>query len=200
MIEQRRGRGRPRTGVRESVIAAAAGLLAEVGVVGFTTKAVAGRAGVAESSIFYHFGDRAGLLQEIIFAEVGGYKAMVDELIAADVPPTAGIKRLLDFLEDYYQRILPGMIAVQADPHLMADVTERGRATDAGPHRAVGPVQAYLASQQQAGRIAGDDLGALALLIVGAAFQRALARRFGAGSALPSTDRVARQLLTPAAE
>lgn len=200
MTEQRRGRGRPRTGVRESVVSAAAGLLAEVGVVGFTTKAVSERAGVAESSIFYHFGDRAGLLREIIFAEVGGYKAMVDDLITSDVPPATGIKRLLDFLEAYYQRILPGMIAALADPQLLAAVGERGWGTDPGPHRAVEPVQEYLASQQASGRIGDIDRGAVALSIVGSAFQRALAHRFGGDRTLPSTARVAEQLLTQVAE
>lgn len=196
--EQRRGRGRPRTGVRESVVAAAAKLLAEVGVVGFTTKAVAARAGVAESSIFYHFGDRGGLLLEIILAEVGGYKAMVEELINDDVPPRLGIARLLEFLEAYYQRILPGMIAVQADPQLLAAVRDHGDGRDQGPHRAVGPVCDYLAAQQAAGRIPGADLDveAVALLIVGAAFQRALAARFDGAGSLPSAAEVARQVLT----
>lgn len=200
MSEQRRGRGRPRTGVRESVVAAAAALLAEVGVVGFTTKAVAARAGVAESSIFYHFGDRAGLLLEIIFAEVGGYQAMVEELISDDVPPQPGFTRLLEFLEAYYQRILPGMIAVQADPQLLAAVRDHRADRDQGPHRAVEPVRDYLVAQRAAGRIGGVDLGvdldAIALLIVGAAFQRALAARFDGADNLPSVAGVARQLLT----
>jgi AcrR family transcriptional regulator len=186
--------------VRESVITAAAALLAEVGVVGFTTKAVADRAGVAESSIFYHFGDRAGLLREIIFAEVGGYKAMVDELITDDVPPAVGFERLLGFLEDYYLRILPGMIAVQADPQLMTGIREHRPAADAGPHRAVEPVQAYLAAQRAAGRIGDVDRRAIALFIIGAAFQRAMARRFGAGRALPTGKQVAQQLLRLVAE
>lgn len=199
MSEQRRGRGRPRTGVRESVLAAAAPLLTEVGVVGFTTKAVAERAGVAESSIFYHFGDRGGLLREIIFAEVGGYKAMVDELIADDVPPELGIQRLLEFLEAYYQRILPGMIAVQADPQLLVTVGDHRGGQDQGPHRAVEPVRHYLAAQQAAGRIGAVDLDTTALLIVGAAFQRALAARFGGADSLPSAAELARELLTLAA-
>lgn len=191
--EQRRGRGRPRTGVRESVVEAAAALLAEVGVGGFTTKAVAERAGVAESSIFYHFGDRAGLLREIIFAEVGQYKAMVEELITHDVPPEAGIERLLAFLEAYYQRILPGIVATQADQQLLAAFGQyRGRL---GPHLAVVPVQEYLACQQAAGRIGDGDLGAVALLIVGASFQRALATRFSGERTLPSPAEIARQVL-----
>ncbi|GAB3928244.1 hypothetical protein GCM10011575_11860 [Microlunatus endophyticus] len=192
--EQRRGRGRPRTGVRESVVGAAAALLAEVGVAGFTTKAVAERAGVAESSIFYHFGDRGGLLREIIFAEVGQYQVMVEELISQDVGPEPGIRRLLEFLEAYYQRILPGLIASQADQHLFAAFGEhRGQQ---GPHLAVVPVRDYLAAQQSAGRIRDADLGTVALLIVGAAFQRALATRFGGERSLPSPAEIASQVLT----
>jgi AcrR family transcriptional regulator len=178
------------------VIAAAASVLSELGVVGFTTKAVARRAGVAESSIFYHFSDRAGLLQEIIFAEVGGYHAMAQELITDDVPPSTGIPRLLEFLEDYYLRILPGMSAMQADPQTLADFRGHGQRYDLGPHRAVGPVQSYLEGQQRAGRVAADaDLPSIALFIVGSAFQRALARRFGSPRSLPSGPQISDQLL-----
>jgi AcrR family transcriptional regulator len=183
--------------VRESVVAAADGLLSEVGVVGFTTKAVAQRAGVAESSIFYHFGDRLGLLQEIIFAQVGGYTGMVDSLIEEDSADVeAGLRRLLDFLEQYYQRILPGMMALQADPQTLAAFRRRGQRFDVGPHRAVGPVEGYLRSQHRAGRLRADaDLRSVAVFIVGSAFQRALLHRFGGPSqALPSTATLAAEI------
>jgi AcrR family transcriptional regulator len=46
-----RRRGRPSTGVREAILQAATDVLAERGVAGLTTKAIAKRAQVAEGSI-----------------------------------------------------------------------------------------------------------------------------------------------------
>ena len=58
-------RGRPSTGVKEAVLKATEEVLGEAGLA-LSTKEIARRAGVAESSIFYHFGDRLGLLQAVI--------------------------------------------------------------------------------------------------------------------------------------
>lgn len=197
--ESGRRRGRPRTGVRESVLATASALLDETGAAGFTTKAVAARAGVAESSIFYHFGDRLGLLQEVIFAEVGGYKQLIDGMMADPDPAgiEVGLRRILDYLEDYFERLLPGMTTLQADPQTLATFRERSQDLDLGPHRAVGLLREYLRFERVAGRVAADaDLLVVATFAVGSALQRAQLRRFGGRArSLPSNRQLTRQLV-----
>ena len=195
-----RRRGRPRTGVREATLTAAIEVLAEAGAAGFSTKAVAARAGVSEASIFYHFDDRLGLLEAVIFAQVGGYQELINELMGDRRPATvqAGVRTILEFLEDYFVRLLPGMSAMQSDPQMLTDFRERrSLELDRGPHRAIVPVQQYLRFEQAAGRVDADaDLPVVATFLVGSALQRAQLRRFGGRPrSLPSNRQLGKQLI-----
>lgn len=180
-----RSRGRPSTGVREAVIASAQQVLAESGIARLSTKEIATRAGVAESSIFYHFGDRMGLLQAVIQHQLRPFKDLL-----ADTPVTdlrTDLTALLETLEDFFRSALPVMAAVQSDAELRAVYQERSRDLDLGPHRAVDGVVAYLSARG----VAAEDLRAPALLLVGAAHQRALQRQLSPPDALvelPSPD------------
>ncbi|WP_246258308.1 TetR/AcrR family transcriptional regulator [Amycolatopsis anabasis] len=180
-----RRRGRPSTGVREAVLAATEAILAESGVARLSTKEIARRAGVAESSIFYHFGDRLGLLQAVVHTHVPRYKE-----VAADVLQRAGrgslrdnLSALLDSLEAFYLRITPIIAAVQADGDLRARFAERGADGDIGPHRGLAPIAGYLKRERELGRVRADlDPDSIALIVVGVAYQRAMLRHL-AGAA-----------------
>lgn len=63
--EQPRGPGRPSTGARERVLAAALETLLEEGYAGLTYAKVAVRAGENKSLISYYFGSRQGLVAEV---------------------------------------------------------------------------------------------------------------------------------------
>ncbi|WP_051179625.1 hypothetical protein [Nocardia concava] len=79
------------------------------------------------------------------------------------------------------------MAAVQSDGELRAIYQERSRDLDLGPHRAVDGVVAYLSARG----VAAEQLRAPALLLVGAAHQRALQRQLSPPDALvelPSPD------------
>jgi AcrR family transcriptional regulator len=173
--------GRPATGVREALLRAAVELLAESGASRLTTREVAKRAGVAESSVFYHFGDRAGLL----LAVVGEHLPSVQDLFAAERGGPPGSLRddlvaLLDGLEGFFLRVAPILAALQSDGQVRAAFAERSRHADIGPHRAIEGAAHLLSAEQRAGRIAaGADLRAAAMLLVGAAYQRAVHRMLG---------------------
>jgi AcrR family transcriptional regulator len=174
-----RPRGRPRTGVREAILAAAEELLAVDGVGRLSTKELAKHAGVAESSIFYHFGDRLGLLHAIIEAHEPLYTDVADQLVSrlGHDSLRENLVLLIDGLESFFLRITPILAAMQADAVLRADFIKRGKELNAGPHRALALVIPYLIKEQQAGRVRPDaDLEAVALLIVGIAHQHALDR------------------------
>ncbi|MFI9326500.1 TetR/AcrR family transcriptional regulator [Kitasatospora sp. NPDC052868] len=193
-------RGRPSTGVREAVLKATEEVLGEAGLA-LSTKEVARRAGVAESSIFYHFGDRLGLLQAV----VGLHLPVFSDAAAllgrepADGEPAADLAAMLTGLERFYFGIMPILGAVQSDHQLRGLLAERGG--EIGPHLAFGPVGDALRARQAAGRLPADlDPAAGALLLVGAAYQRALHRYLlGDGEAaarvLPPVEAVARTLL-----
>ncbi|MFJ9364389.1 TetR/AcrR family transcriptional regulator [Nocardia sp. NPDC101769] len=182
-----RSRGRPSTGVREAVIANAQQVLAESGLARLSTKEIAARAGVAESSIFYHFGDRMGLLQAVIQHQLRPLKDLLADAPAADL--RTALRSLLATLEEFFVSALPVMAAVQSDAELGAVYRERSRDLDLGPHRAVDAVVAYLSARG----VEAADLRTAALLLVGAAHQRALQRQLSPPDALvelPSPDAI----------
>ncbi|MFE3956361.1 TetR/AcrR family transcriptional regulator [Nocardia sp. NPDC059091] len=182
-----RSRGRPSTGVREAVIANAQQVLAESGLARLSTKEIAARAGVAESSIFYHFGDRMGLLQAVIRHQLRPLVDLLADAPAADL--RTALRALLATLEEFFVSALPVMAAVQSDAELGAVYRERSRDLDLGPHRAVDAVVAYLSARG----IEAADLRTPALLLVGAAHQRALQRQLSPPDALaelPSLDAI----------
>src|SRR4051812_30374496 len=181
----RRG-GRPPKGVREAVLAATERILAESGVARLSTREVARRAAVAESSIFYHFGDRLGLLRAVVEAQLPPIRQLLAELDdrAGQGSLRADLVALLDTLEAFYLRTMPVAAAIQSDHELRTAFAEHSRALDVGPHRALEAVHAYLTEQHQRGRLPHQaDLSAVALLLVGAAHQRALQRHLGTPAA-----------------
>jgi AcrR family transcriptional regulator len=193
-----RRRGRPSTGVREAILQAATDVLAERGVAGLTTKAIATRAQVAEGSIFYHFKDRLRLLLAIISASIPAF-ADVAATASADPQQSSlqdGLARLLDALETLYAQVIPVQAAILSDPKLRDAFTRRAAHLDIGPHRALPPVVTYLEAERRAGRLRADaDLRTLALMIVGAAHQRALNGHLStAPDRLPSSHAVATNL------
>ncbi|MFE9322933.1 TetR/AcrR family transcriptional regulator [Nocardia sp. NPDC052278] len=186
-------RGRPSTGVRESVVVAAQEILVEAGVARLSTKEVAKRAGVAESSIFYHFGDRMGLLQAVIQRHLRPVKDVLGE-VEEEPGLRAGLVALVEALEEFFVDAIPVMAAVQSDVELRAKFAERNRELDIGPHRAVDAVVAQLSMRRADQRDPGTvDLRAAALLLVGAAHQRALQRQLSPPdviAALPTTESI----------
>ncbi|MBS2963336.1 TetR/AcrR family transcriptional regulator [Actinocrinis puniceicyclus] len=185
MPERSTGRaGRPSTGVREALLEAAQAVLSESGAARLTTRAVAQRAGVAEASVFYHFGDRPGLL----LAVVGEYLPQVVELFFGERlrhgTLRADLLALFEGLESFFLRTAPVVAAVQADSEVREAFRERSRRHDIGPHRAIEGTAAFLAARQAAGELPPDaDLRAAAMLLVGAAYQRAYHRLLGAAGA-----------------
>ncbi len=190
-----RTRGRPRSGVREAVITAAQEILTSSGVARLTTKEVATRAGVAESSIFYHFGDRTGLLQAVVQHHLRPLKEMLAENARTALPDLrADLIDLITVLENFFHAALPVIAAIESDSDLRAAHTERGRDLDLGPHRALDAVIAHLSARHT---IVAEPRTA-ALLLVGAVYQRALQHRLsppGAQAALPSPEAIADAVL-----
>jgi AcrR family transcriptional regulator len=169
------------------VLAATEEILADSGVARLSTRGVASRAGVAESSIFYHFQDRLGLLRAVVEAQMPPVQLLLNELHqrAGRGSVRADLVALLDALEAFYLRTMPIAAAIQSDRQLRLAFAQQSRDLDVGPHRALEAVHAYLDEQRRHGRLSRHgDLRAAALLLVGAAHQRALQRRFGTPATL----------------
>jgi len=81
--------------LRERGLASALAVLAEEGVTGLTTRAVAGRANASLPAIYEVFGDKAGIVREVFFH---GFHLLADELAARpeSSDPLAAVRDVAD--------------------------------------------------------------------------------------------------------
>jgi AcrR family transcriptional regulator len=200
--------GRPSTGVREAILAAATELIADRGLARLTTREVARSAGVSEASVFYHFVDKIGLIQAVALTGLEPLKSLDQEVVAGHtgVPLVQTLQQIAIALEGLFDRALPIMEALHADADLRSDFAQRLRDQNLGPHRGVGFLSQHLANMTNAGLVRADaDLEAAALLLVGACFLRSWIRHLtgpAGAQTLPGLERtvqlLARLLAPPA--
>ena len=192
----RRPRGRPSTGVREAILAAALEIISGDGLDQLTTRAVAKRARTSEASVFYHFGDKVGLLQAAVLAGLGPLKALDPAALtgALDQSPAETLGVITAALERFFDHAMPVIATIQADASLRRAFAERLVEGDLGPHRGVQLLADYLRAMATRGVVRADlDCEAVAMLVVGACFlaawQRAMSGDSGDGK-LPGLSRV----------
>ncbi len=95
--------------LRERGVASALAVLADEGVAGLTTRAVARRANASVPAIYEVFGDKAGLIREVFFA---GFRLLGDEL--AQVPAAADpLENLRRVCETFRQFVLANPVLAQ---------------------------------------------------------------------------------------
>jgi AcrR family transcriptional regulator len=197
-------RGRPPSGGREAILAAALELLRERGIARLTTREIATVAGVSEASIFYHYRDRAGLLMAVFEEGIGPLQELGDAGLSG--PDIAELLSTLGpALERFLDRALPVITAAQSDVELRDALADYMNKRDLGPHRGVRALGSYLAEQQSDGRVRADiDPEAVALMFVGACFIRSSQRQMPVHKVeLPQLDGVIASLgsmLAPPAE
>ena len=189
---QPKRRGRPASGVREAILSATLELLRERGIARLTTRDVAELAGVSEGSVFYHYSDRAGLLKAVFETGVRPLQAFGPDRRISGPNLAATLARFGRALERYLDQVLPVMTAAQSDIELRDALAAHMTEQELGPHRGVDALAAYLADEQEAGRVRADvDPRALALMFVGSCLLRSSQRQMPVHKvALPSLDRV----------
>src|SRR5690242_3079293 len=166
---------------RDQILDAATSLIRNIGLGHTTTKEIASAAGLSEAALYRHFADRA----ELFLCVIG---ERVPQLVAAlkDLPTRAGHRTVRGNLEDlarvalpFYDQTLPMAASLFAEPELLARHQEQMRNKNAGPHRSLEHLAAYVRAEQRLGRInARVDPEAAAALLIGSCVGRALIRRF----------------------
>jgi len=195
--EVHKRRGRPPSGGREAIRAAALQLLRERGIARLTTREIATVAGVSEASIFYHYHDRAGLLMAVFEEGV----APLTELSVGGISGTDlghVLARLGPAIEQFLDQALPVLTAAQSDIELRDALAGYMREQNLGPHRGVQALSAYLTREQAGGGVRSDvDADAVALMFVAVCFLRASQRQMpDSGAELPSLEDVIAALIT----
>lgn len=165
--------------MRERIIAAAIDVIAERGIAAATTKEIARAAGVSEGSLYNHFanktaligatmGELAGELRQAMTALLGRVgEATVEENLA-----TVALAAI-----DFYFRILPFNGPVLGDPQVLAQIRRETPEIGVGPLRGHEVLTAYLAAEQNVGRVAASARPVyLASALMGACHQYAFLR------------------------
>jgi AcrR family transcriptional regulator len=166
---------------REQILDAATSLIRNIGLGHTTTKEIASAAGLSEAALYRHFADKAELFLCVIGERMPPLVAVLK-----DLPARAGFRSVRTNLEDlarialpFYDQTLPMATSLFAEPELLARHQRQLRDKQAGPHRSLEQVAAYVRAEQRLGRINPRvDPEAVAALLIGSCVARALIRRF----------------------
>ncbi|MCL7376464.1 TetR/AcrR family transcriptional regulator [Streptomyces sp. 35G-GA-8] len=161
---------------RSRILDAAARLMGTVGLTRTTTKEIARAAGCSEAALYKHFRDK-----EEIFVGVLHERAPRFTDALARLPGRVGEGEVAGHLEEvarvgvlFYRGTFPMAASLFASPDLLVAHRKRLGLDGSGPHEVSRSVAAYLAAEQELGRVSPDiDPDAAALLLVGACFHRA---------------------------
>ncbi|MGY3337268.1 AcrR family transcriptional regulator [Streptomyces filamentosus] len=166
---------------RERILDAAADILRTRGVVHATTKEIAQATGVSEPTLYKYFGDKERLLLAVLRERVPGPSHVPVRPGEGDVE--GNLAALAHAALDFFQRSIPMLGALMADPQRMAAHREAMSRHGGGPDKAAAGFAAYLAAEQALGRIAAKaDPDASAALLIGACFHEAFLRYYAHGT------------------
>jgi AcrR family transcriptional regulator len=176
---------------RERILDAANQVMETLGLARATTKQIATAAGYSEATLYKHFGDKTELLLAVLAERLPPLVALL-----ARLPDQAGQGAVAERLEEvanqairFYQRQIPMLASLFAEPALLARHRQELAAAGAGPQRANQALAAYLAAERELGRIdASVDPEAGAAMLLGACFQRAFLSAFN-GQPIPAAER-----------
>lgn len=163
--------GDPAALLRERLIGAAEVLLSETSPAAITTRALAKAAGVSDGVLYNHFDDKSSV---VVAALVRRFSALVESFQAA--LPMAGEKSLQASLEavalalvELTTEAAPLFSKLLGDPGLLERFVVGIHARDIpfGGKQIRDALVAYLAAEQERGRLAAIDIGAAADLLLG---------------------------------
>jgi AcrR family transcriptional regulator len=174
------------TRTRMRLIEAALEAFRRRGYANATIRDIAEAAGVAEGTIYRHFADKQTLFHAVFVEAVSGQLEQLRRF-----PERAGtatlrdnLSALLDLLGSMQELTAPLMASLTADEELAESFA--GLVRDEGleefdPATPMKMTAAYVAAEQQAGRLRGDiDPGEAAALIVAVPFAQGVARTLAA--------------------
>ncbi|GAA1551016.1 TetR/AcrR family transcriptional regulator [Actinomadura kijaniata] len=165
---------------RERILDAAAEILRTRGVAQATTKEIAQASGVSEPTLYKHFPDKERLLLAVLQERLPGLSRVAVRPGEGEVEDN--LAALAHAALEFYQRSIPMLGALLADPRRMESHRVAMDRHGGGPGRAVAAFAAYLRAERDLGRLRAEaDPDAAAALLVGGCFQEAFLRYYGHG-------------------
>ncbi|GGV84195.1 TetR family transcriptional regulator [Streptomyces gelaticus] len=165
---------------RVRIIDAAHQLMLTIGLARATTKEIARAAGCSEAALYKHFASKEELFVVVLKERLPRLNPLLKRLVAS---PGAGERTVEQNLTEiarqaalFYEQSFPIAASLYAEPRLKERHNEAMRELGTGPHMPISGLDAYLRSEQAAGRVRADaDTYAAASLLLGACAQRAFA-------------------------
>jgi AcrR family transcriptional regulator len=162
-----------------------------LGLARATTRQIATAAGYSEATLYKHFRDKTELLMTVLSERLPPLVGLLTRL-----PDQAGQGEVAEHLQQvanqavrFYERAVPILASLFAEPALLDRYRQELAAIDAGPHNANQALAAYLAAERDLGRIdASVDPDAGAAMLLGACFQHAFLSAFR-GKPTPAAER-----------
>ncbi|MFB7996549.1 TetR/AcrR family transcriptional regulator [Streptomyces sp. NPDC056002] len=163
---------------RVRIVDAAHELMLSIGLARATTKEIAKAADCSEAALYKYFANKEELFVTVLSERLPKLGPLLSEL--SKEPGEKSVEENLTEIAReaalFYEQTFPMAASLYAEPQLKRRHEEVLREMGAGPHRPIQGLDAYLRSEQDAGRISRDaDTYAAASLLLGACAQRAFA-------------------------
>ncbi len=177
---------------RDDIVHAALEVIHERGIEGATTREIARVAGCSEGSIYNHFDDKETLLLEATRSVAPEFvlhaRALAGRVGEGTVEAT--LHETMRLALEFYERVVPTVAVTLGDEERRRKHREMLERDGRGPLVLIDAIAAYVAGEQELGRIHGDaDPRTVAMTLIGSALNHALLR-FGLGDdAVPYTPR-----------
>jgi AcrR family transcriptional regulator len=163
---------------RERVLDAAHQLMLTVGLARATTKEIARAAGCSEAALYKHFASKEDLFIGVLTERLPRLGPLLNNLATEHGGGTVeeNLTEIARQAALFYEQSFPIAASLYAETQLKRRHDEAMREMGKGPHLPIEGLDAYLRTEQAAGRIRADaDTFAAASLLMGACAQRAFA-------------------------
>ncbi|GAA3802416.1 TetR/AcrR family transcriptional regulator [Streptomyces phyllanthi] len=176
---------------RTRILDAAHELMLTVGLARATTKEIARAAGCSEAALYKYFPSKEELFIRVLQERLPKLGPLLDRL-AADPGRRTVEENLTEIARQaalFYEQSFPIAASLYAETELKRRHDESLRELGMGPHVPIQGLDAYLRTEQRAGRVHPDaDTFAAASLLLGACAQRAFAYEATERGAPPPLD------------
>jgi AcrR family transcriptional regulator len=163
---------------RVRIVDAAHDLMLSIGLTRATTKEIAKAADCSEAALYKYFASKEELFVTVLSERLPKLGPLLSELTRE--PGAKSVEENLTEIAReaalFYEQTFPMAASLYAEPQLKRRHEEALREMGTGPHRPIQGLDAYLRSEQDAGRVSREaDTYAAASLLLGACAQRAFA-------------------------
>lgn len=186
---------------RDRIVTAAAEVMSSRGLARATTKEIAKAAGYSEATLYKHFRDKTDLFLAVLGergpTNLSPVLTRLPERVGKE-PVETVLREVVQAATDFYEQSFPIAASLFSEPSLLDAHRAALRSRGAGPHIPGRALAAYLAAEQDLGRLnTNADPATAATMLLGACLHRAFLTHFvDEADNGPTADEFATSLIT----